>query len=508
LNEGLRLSMQGRSGMRSVLRRHAITTWGPLQGIPSPLLAVLVGVAMGGVALIANSASSKWTVAILFTMVVPLAALVVKDIRKLLLIAFVVDMPLGLDIALQDQEWHSGGPTGYMISLMTIALIAGYAIWIMERKPKPRFFAGVTLPILLYLLMIVLSLFQTHNLQLSLFGLFLQCQFFLMYFYMANHIRTWDDVKLVMVATAICLLLEAALMLVQYFAGASFTAGAITSYVVDGSASAGATGPRVGGTIGSPNSAAAYLAPMLVITLSAYLSGKLVETKLALLACALGTVALIATATRTAWGSLILGVFLLFLQVMRTEAARKAIGILLIGGLAVGLLFGGQISERMAAVATDHTRPELATMARNIIKAFPMGIGENNYDQVMSDKYAHPNWVGHTHYPVHNKYLLVWAETGLQGLVAFAFVLLATAWYTRRWLFRTGQQPKFTILGAGFLSALAGYAFHMNTEGFSSRPNVQILWFLVGMITALTQLIQNMPAAEQQRALAGSSGGD
>jgi O-antigen ligase len=385
-----------------------------------------------------------------------------------------------------------------MISLMTLALIVGYAVWITEQKPKPRFFAGITLPALLYLLMVILSLFQAQNLQLGLFGVFLQVQFFLMYFYLANHVRNWDNVRVVMITVTICLLFESVVMLLQYFAGASITAGAIISHSVDASASAGASGSRVGGTIGSPNSAAAYLASTLILTFGAYLGGKVINSGLALVAGSLGAIALVATATRTAWGSLILAVLILLAQILRTDAAKKALGVLLIGGLLVGVFFGGQIWERLAAAATDTTRPELATMARNIIQDFPLGVGENNYDQVMGDEYAHPRWVGHTHYQVHNKYLLVWAETGLQGLATFVLLLLAVAWQSRHWLSRAAENPGKIILAAGFLSALVAYAFHMNTEGFSSRANVQIFWFMMAMLTALTRLIQKGMGSEQE----------
>lgn len=453
------------------------------------VLAVLVGLGMGAGGIVANNASAKWQVVIIGAAVVPLLVLLVNDIRKVILIAFVVDIPLGLDIAIQDQEWHLGGPTGYIISLMTIALVVGYAVWIMERKPKMRFFPQVTIPAMLYLFMVVLSFYQSKNLQLSLFGLFLHCQFFLMCFYIANHVDTWADIRLMITTMVVCLLLEASFMVMQYFMGVTLNIGAISSSYVAGSASPGATGPRVGGTIGAPNSAAVYLAPTLTITFGAYLTGKLVDKRLALLALSFGVMALIFTASRTAWGSLFVAMLILLSQVIRTDAGKRAILLLLIAGLFVGVFFGGQIQERLAAAREDRTRPELAAMAYNIIRDYALGVGENNYDQVMSDKYAHPNWVGHKLYPAHNKYLLIWAELGPQGLVAFLLLLVATAWQARRWLFGTGICSSLFILAAGLLSAFVAYAFHMTTEGFASRANVQILWLVIGITVAVNQLI-------------------
>jgi O-antigen ligase len=125
----------------------------------------------------------------------------------------------------------------------------------------------------------------------------------------------------------------------------------------------------------------------------------------------------------------------------------------------------------------------------------------------MSYRYAHPDWIGHNLLPVHNKYLLVWANTGLQGLIAFALMLLSTAWLAVRRLFIRGLPARTRILLGGFLCALCGYAFHMNTESFSSRANGQILWFLIAMIAALSRLaLQQAPAEERATLAPGKRG--
>jgi O-antigen ligase len=466
--------------------------------------AVGAGIVFGAIVMVSRELPIEWATVVIIASMAPTVALLVKDMRKLLLIAFVVDIPLGFDITLQYQEGHLGGPPGLLMSLMTVAIAVGYALWISERKPRLEFFPAITVPALLYLLMIVVSLFQARNLQLGLFGLFLQCQFFLMYLYLANHVITWDDVRLVMVTAVLCLLFEAALMVVQYYTGTEVAIGAIASHASDGAASAGATGPRVGGTIGNANSAACYLAAALLLTFATYLGGGLANTGLIAAAGSLGIVALIATASRTAWASLALSTSLLMTQVIQTPAGKRAIAILLVGVLLMGVLFGAQITKRVSTLTTDTTRQELAYMALNIIRDYPLGVGENNYDQVMSDKYAHPKWIGHNLLPVHNKYLLVWADTGLQGLIAFALMLLSTAGLAVRRLFIRGLPAPTRILLGGFLCALCGYAFHMNTEGFSSRSNVQILWFLMAMIAALSRLaLQQAPAKEPAGLAAG-----
>jgi O-antigen ligase len=436
---------------------------------------------MGILAIAANSISSKWAIIIVGAVIAPTIVLLVKDVKKLVLMAFVIDLPLGIDIAIQNQGRHQGGPTGYIVSMMTIALVVGYALWIVEQKPKLQIFPHVTVPALLYLLMVIFSLFQASSLQLGLFGVFLLSQFVLMYFYIVNHVKTVADIQLILNTMVIGLLLESGLMVLQYFTGLTLDIGIVSSVDVAG---------RVGGTIGDPNSAAIYLAPNLAITLGVYLTDKLVNKRLALGALALGAIALIATSSRSGWMGFLISLAVVFVYAVRTKAGKKAIGMLVLGGLLVVVFFGGQIQGRFGtAQGAAADRGELSYMAYNIIRDYPLGVGENNYDQVMSDKYAHPNWVGHTLYPVHNKYLLVWTDTGLQGLAAFVLLLVATAWQNRQWLFSRQIDSRFTNLAASLLGALACYSFHMFSEGFASRPNVQVLWFIIAMGVATNQLV-------------------
>jgi len=181
--------------------------------------------------------------------------------------------------------------------------------------------------------------------------------------------------------------------------------------------------------------------------------------------------ALIFTSSRTAWGSLLLSIFILLVLTMRMRAGKTLLLFIGIGALSTVFFFGNQISSRLETARTDRTRQELATMAYNIIDHFPLGIGENNYDQVMSDKYAHPNWVGHTHLPAHNKFLLVWAETGPQGLAAFLLIIAAATWQGLHGLIRNhSNDPRLFILMACLLSAFIGYIFHMQTEDFQPAP--------------------------------------
>jgi O-antigen ligase len=285
-------------------------------------------------------------------------------------------------------------------------------------------------------------------------------------------------------------------MVLQYFAGASLN---VADLIVSGSMAdggTGVTGNRVSGTLPTPAGAAIYLNSMLVVTLGAYLAGTLVNRKLALAAFCLGVIALIATSSRGGWVAFAVSMLLVLGRALWTGAGRKAIVLFLIGGALVGTFFGPQIKERVETIEEDQSREQLAYMANNIINAFPLGVGDNNYDQYLKDEYAHPAWVGQQLWPPHNKYLLNWAELGPQGLIAFWLLLLATIGSARRWLFRADIAPEFVIIGSGFLAGLVACMIHMYSETFEGRMHEELLWFTIAMLAVTKQFIsQSKPMA-------------
>ena len=456
------------------------------------LLILIIGISMGGLAIIANNASSKkWAAIVLLAVASPTVALLMRDIRKLLLVGIIIDLPLGIDIALQNQGWHMGGPTGYMVSLVTLILVAGYVLWIIDKHPKVKFCPVTTIPALIYIFMSIWSFQYSEHWQLSSFGLFLKVQVFLMYFYLTNHITTWDDLRLILIVIAISLLVESLLMILQYFTGFSLNLGGLitSSAYAEGGGGAGVSGRRVSGTLGVAGAAALYLNSMLTIIFGAYLADNLIDKRLALGAFILGAVALITTSSRAGWAAFALGLLVILTRAIRTPTSRQRASILFLGGILIGSLFGGPIVQRFSTVSSDSSRYELATMAYNIQHNYPLGVGDNTYDLYMSDKYAHPAWVGHRLYPPHNKYLMIRTELGPQGFLAWLILVFAILW-KMRWVFLKAKvNYDLSMLGAGVLGSIAAHLLHNRSETFNSRPHIQLFWFLIAFGTILSYFV-------------------
>jgi len=68
----------------------------------------------------------------------------------------------------------------------------------------------------------------------------------------------------------------------------------------------------------------------------------------------------------------------------------------------------------------------LTYLAFRIIGDHPvLGAGSNNFSVVM-DRYLTPEFRHGFLYAVHNKYLLIWAETGIGGLLAYLAFLFGS----------------------------------------------------------------------------------
>jgi O-antigen ligase len=320
-------------------------------------------------------------------------------------------------------------------------------------------------------------------------------QVFLMYFYIINHVTTWSDFRLVINVWAVCLALEGALMILQYFAGINLNLAGMTSQSLQDT-TASVSNLRVGGTFGGVNGAAIWLTPTLAVTLGAYLwysAMHLPGRRFMLLAFLLGVGALILTFSRSGWASFSLAMLVLgSLALVRRGASRKRLMFVAVIGLVVLALFSSQVIRRFTADdrGSAESRKAHNEMAYDMIADQPLtGVGISNFDErkfeyvplellAVRRKYV---------YVVHNHYLLVWSEMGFWGLLAFIWILLAAAGQCIRRLTSTSGLAIY-LLFASLLAALAGYSLHMRTDVFTTRIPVQLLWFIIALITASNHL--------------------
>src|SRR6202022_939797 len=120
-----------------------------------------------------------------------------------------------------------------------------------DREMRSRF--HVSLPLTSYLAICALSALLAPNLTLSLFELFLFFESYLVYVYVANTVRTRQEVLFVVKVLLIGCLVESSLMIAARFVDmqAILSAVSLKFQIHPDAARVGLL--RVGGTVGSPN---------------------------------------------------------------------------------------------------------------------------------------------------------------------------------------------------------------------------------------------------------------
>jgi O-antigen ligase len=430
----------------------------------------------------------------------PFIALTAGHVPRILLAIVILDIPFQFSTHLFYREVDAarGALGGLSISATTIALAGLYVSWFIRSQAnrssdaRPSF--HINLPLLVYLAITAISVAVAQDVSLSLFEVFLLVEACLVYFYVANNVRTRQDVLFVVSLLLIACLLESMAMILIRFNGMPSTLwGAPTHVHIETDAKEGFM--RIGGTVGSSNFAAAYLSISLASAASLLFTNLGRAHKcLAMAVLGLGGVALIFTFSRGGWLALALAVTLICLLAWsrRGFSLKTPIAVLLILGM-LYLPFQSVISTRLFGddKGSAESRIPLMKLAFRIIEDNPLlGVGVNNFTVVM-DRYLTPEFRHGFLFAVHNKYLLVLSETGVIGLLAFlAFLLDALR---KGWQCWALQERLLSPLALGFAAGIAGHMVHMNVDVFRGRPTQQLVWVVAALLTAMHRMCAAPP---------------
>ena len=244
---------------------------------------------------------------------------------------------------------------------------------------------------------------------------------------------------------------------------------------------------RVSGTIGGPNPAAAYLAMMMAVALGLILSGARRRDKY------IGGHWL-GDGHRTIGIYVVQGGWLCFLVGVATvigfgrrRVPWKTAGVSIILLVLLVVPFNGAIGERLYGDDNGSVagRMPLNKLAGGMIADHPLlGVGVNNFALAM-EPYLARYFSGDFLYTVHNTYLLVWAETGIGGLIAFVWLLIA--------ILRQGSacwrllDPLFAPLALGCAAAVTGFLVQMSFDPYRSGAAIDLLWLIAGLVTAMNR---------------------
>ena len=458
------------------------------------MIAGAIGVALGITTLAVMAFPSRWAPLIVLAVLCPFVAMIV-GVRRLLLAIIVLDIPLQLDTNLGYREDVAslGALGGLNISLTTVSLIILYALWLAgalaRREPQPRIRFRDSLPLAFYLAFVALSIAAARDVTLSLYQFALLLQMFLLYVYVASTVQTRRDVLFLVTLLLVSLVLESLIMIASQSLGPGFQIPGIKIRLDAGDGIAQQS-YRVGGTVGSPNTAAGFLSLLLMPALGLLLTWFERRHKLlGLLAFGLAIVALTLTFSRGGWTAFVLSlVILCVLAWFRGWLAPRILLAVILAAVLVSTLFSDAVSARLFGEDSGSARSRIPLMnlAYRVIGDQPvLGVGANNYAIRIKD-YATPEFNGEWLYSVHNKYLLIWAETGIGALLTFIWFLAVTV--RRGWRSVRSGERYLSPLALGLTAAIIGHVSQMFVEAFNGRPLMQLLWLMAGLVTAMSYI--------------------
>jgi len=437
---------------------------------------------------------------LLVALLSPFLALTARSMQKSLLAIIILDIPfqVGTHFYYRESDAALGALGGLSISFTTIALAGLYLSWFIRsltnRNTEERRSVHINRSLLLYLAIAALSMMVAQDVSLSSFEVLLLLEASLLYFYVANNVRTRQEVIFIVSMLLLACLLESLVMIVLSFTGMPSTIWGLPTHIfVDADPTSG--GMRIGGTVGSPNQSAAFLSILLAIAASVLVTSLGRAHKfLAMAVLGLGGVALVFTFSRGGWTSCAVSITILSLVAWRRRGLSLRVPLAAIVVLVLLYLpFHNAISTRLLGDdrGSAESRIPLMKLAFRIVEDNPvLGVGANNFTVVMS-RYLTPEFRKGFLYAVHNKYLLILSETGIGGLLTYLAFLLGTVrtgW--RCWEF---DDRLLSPLALGFMSAITGHMVQMGVDVFRGRPIQQLLWLLAGLMTAMYKMCAAAP---------------
>jgi len=424
-----------------------------------------------------------------------------RNIKGFLLLTAIVTMPLRISYTLLGGSPHFGWSSGIMIKLSDISLILLFMYLVFIKKVNVfNVSSKIVFPIFFFIVASIISKLNSTAGMLTLFQVFLVSQVaFLYYFVLSNSIETEKELRSVVLFLTISLLLQGSLATLQFITGEPFdflkTGDHVTKAIAFDMYEATSIG-RVSGTVGKPNGFAAYLVPLLILNLSLLMGNKQVN-KGRLIAVIFGSLGVVFSFSRGGLLSFGLSFFILLrLAIKKITIKTRSI----IAGLVIAIIITfpitSELTKRLSGFSDNAamSRIPLMKIALNMIYEHPIiGVGANTFRNVIHSYTNSPDLQGIYLHPVHNLYLLVFAETGVVGFLAFMWLMVS--FFKEASPCINQEQNRYIYqLGLGIRYGILAAALHMMVDIYVSHLLLANLFVLASLLTGARKIISKNKA--------------
>ena len=393
--------------------------------------------------------------------------------------------------------WGAGSITLEFTDLPLMMLLV---LWLVDilRKRQPLYWPAINWIPVAFLAWASLGLIFSAYPELTLFEIFRQVKYFLVYLVISNSMRDIRSARLILFALLIGLTLESGFVMFKYkFQETGYLTGTtfgrwesfgdekeslrVRMDELDSK-------KRAVGTFGHPNPLSEYYEMVLPLTISFFLLAQGMKKKgVYLFLIFLGGACLFLTNSRGGMVSFLIAASVLtFMAVRRKMLSVKGLMALFMTGLLLSPLILLQLYKYISTrpefskARLEHWEVGLQLALINPVRG--VGLNASTYvrEKLLSGHGIIPDL------PIHNYYLVILSETGVLGaLLYFGFFV-----YIACQAFRLTRSDNPYILGLSLSIGvtLVSLSFHMLIEFFPNYSLNSLLWFYSGLIVALKRL--------------------
>ena len=480
-----------------------------ISGGRAALVVIAVATGCGFFAALLANGGSKSLVLALAGSALAGGLMLVRDRARFVLVITVMSIQFKLHKSLGpiDATVASGASALYLTSLDALVVVL-YVLWLMDGTLaddlKIAFRSRIMFIPLVALGLSLPSLFVASNTLIAVAEVVRMLWMYAFFVYIAVRVRTRRDLAWVVVALFAVALVQGAIVVAQWRTGGTLGLSFLGEEqdVFIRSLDEGSL-VRPSGTVIHPDLLAALVGPIALIGVALAVDLRRRFVRAAVLAGALSAyVPLVLSQTRAAIAAIGIATILLLVAYVASGRLRSRVllGIATLS-VAVGLFFWPYLQTGVFdSFTTDHfqlevdARLELNGIALSMIGSSPiLGVGLNNFMTVFDqfDRYG----VIYPGFPAHNLYLLVFAETGVLGLIG----LLAVLWSFFAVAVRVAASHDRFIRAVGAGIAF-GFVFFFIEEllSYSLRGDIPsaAYWLLAGLAVACARLVDNGGADE------------
>jgi O-antigen ligase len=413
------------------------------------------------------------------------------SLERLLFVVLLFSYQLDVAVAYSFRPYKPAGPYGILISPILIvgALLLALRAVLAARRLGPRLHVDRRLVgwTVVMFLAGVASRVNTSDSQFVAFGLFEILTLALIALVVMDQSTTRDGLRLVQRLVAWILLIQSGLIIVSFVTGVQLS----LSRGLPGDELAWAQSGRFTGTLNTPSAAATMLVIGLLLALSRLYLPMGARGRLWLhLQLAIGGFALLLTQTRTAWIGMVLGgIGILWAAVRRGQLRAERLLALAGGALLVLVVAWPFIAARVEQNHMDdyETRKRLVLIAVEMIRSHPLlGIGLNTATGQVHDYAARigaEGWV----FIVHNQFLLIWAEAGIFGLLAFIMLFRVALQAASR--LKRSADPELQSAGLWLFWSLVTLIWALNLDHVSGAATYKLVFLLFGVAVGASRLV-------------------